>query len=246
MGWIKRHWLALLSALPFAPPLFKGIKGLVGLGGDADFIISRSQEPGWVGMMLAWLTDPPGWSILPMILAGLGLIYWDAQRSVKRHATLRAPSPPVLPPARSAVRNPQPVLAAPAQAPIVGVGTNERIFIPEGVSLEDLAMPFRSKTDVDARAVTARYIGRWTRVFGIVHNITAIKSETVMVTYKVHFFNGPIVFMYFMHSHALRAVMLSKEMRFTVIGRVDAIESSRIILNGCEFEAMCSRPNGEG
>lgn len=79
--WFKRHWRALVGALPFVPALFKGAKGLVGLGGDADFIISRSQDPAWLRDVLNWLTDPPGWSILPLIVLGLGLIFWDAKRN---------------------------------------------------------------------------------------------------------------------------------------------------------------------
>lgn len=81
MGRIRRHWLAVLAALPFAPPVIKWVAWGVSRGGDADFIISRIEDPGWVGDMIEFVTNPPAWSILPLILAGLGLIYPDFRRN---------------------------------------------------------------------------------------------------------------------------------------------------------------------
>jgi hypothetical protein len=80
MTWIRRHWRALLALAPLLPPFVKGVLSFVGFGGSVDFVISRLQEPGWVAVMIRWLLDPPGWSILPMILMGLALIFWDSRR----------------------------------------------------------------------------------------------------------------------------------------------------------------------
>jgi hypothetical protein len=77
MAWIRRHWLALLGLAPLLPPLIKGIVSLIGYGGSVDFVISRIQEPAWVGDIIRFVVDPPGWSILPLIAFGLVLIYWD-------------------------------------------------------------------------------------------------------------------------------------------------------------------------
>jgi len=63
------------------------VLSLVGFGGSIDFVISRSQEPGWVGQMINWLIDPPGWSVLPLIGLGLTCIYWDAQRQLAMGGT---------------------------------------------------------------------------------------------------------------------------------------------------------------
>jgi hypothetical protein len=80
MHWLRHHWLALLGAIPLIPPLFKWFGRLVGRGGDADFIISRISDPGWVGTMIGWIINPPGWAIVPLILGGLFLIWLDVRR----------------------------------------------------------------------------------------------------------------------------------------------------------------------
>jgi hypothetical protein len=80
-GWIKRHWLALFGAIPLLlPTLSKWIMWLIGRGGDADFIISRIADPGWIRDMLNFMLDPPSWANLPLIAAGLLLIWLDVRR----------------------------------------------------------------------------------------------------------------------------------------------------------------------
>ena len=74
MRWIRRHWLALLGLTPLLPPLIKAVLQLIGLGGSIDFLIARYDDPACVGRMIGFLNDPPGWSIVPMILIGLLLI----------------------------------------------------------------------------------------------------------------------------------------------------------------------------
>jgi hypothetical protein len=80
MRWIRRHWLALFGAIPLLPTLNKWLLWAIGRGGDADFIISRIADPGWVRDMISFLLDPPGWATLPLIVAGLALIYLDLRR----------------------------------------------------------------------------------------------------------------------------------------------------------------------
>jgi hypothetical protein len=58
----------------------RGAKWVVGLGGDIDFILSRSQEPGWVGQMINWIIDPPAGAIAPLIVLGFLLIWLDVKR----------------------------------------------------------------------------------------------------------------------------------------------------------------------
>jgi hypothetical protein len=89
--WIRRHWRALVGAFLLLEPIWRGIKWLITLGGDVDFIVSRSQEPGWVGAVIDTLISPPGWITLPLIVSGLALIYWDTRRS--RHALTNVSQP---------------------------------------------------------------------------------------------------------------------------------------------------------
>jgi hypothetical protein len=80
MHWIRRHWVALLSAIPLIPTVFKWLGWIVSRGGDMDFVISRTNDPGWVGTMIGWIINPPGWAILPLIAGGLFLIWLDVRR----------------------------------------------------------------------------------------------------------------------------------------------------------------------
>jgi hypothetical protein len=89
LGWARRHWLALAGFLPLIPPATKGVLSLLSVGGNIDFVISRSQEPGWVGQLMNWLIDPPSWMILPLIALGLTCIYWDAKRQPAARGTSR-------------------------------------------------------------------------------------------------------------------------------------------------------------
>jgi hypothetical protein len=88
MGWIKRHWLALLGLLAWLQPLWLAIKWLVGRGGDLDFIISRWADPGWVGAVISFFLSPPPWTMLPLLIIGTALILWD----YSRHRNVAGPS----------------------------------------------------------------------------------------------------------------------------------------------------------
>lgn len=110
MGWISRHWVALISAVPFAVPVLKSAGWLISRAGDADFIISRSADPGWVGAMINWVIDPPGWAMIPLIIAGLLLIYWDVRRNRNARAPVQDRSLPVQ---AAAARKSQPANSVP-------------------------------------------------------------------------------------------------------------------------------------
>ena len=60
MGWVRRHWLALLGAFFLIPNVVKFLKWLLGLGGDFDFIISRYQDPEWIGAISSGFEPPDG------------------------------------------------------------------------------------------------------------------------------------------------------------------------------------------
>lgn len=57
---------------------------LISLGGDIDFIVSLVNGIGWVGLVIAWLLSAPAWFELAVIVAGLGLIFWDNRRQATR------------------------------------------------------------------------------------------------------------------------------------------------------------------
>ena len=79
-----RHWPSILSVFFFLPAIWKGIKVVIGIGGDVDFVVSKVAHPGWVGKMVGMLLNPPAWALVPLILAGLLLIWWDVHRPQAR------------------------------------------------------------------------------------------------------------------------------------------------------------------
>jgi hypothetical protein len=118
--WFWRHLWAVLGGLSLLLPAYKGAKSLVGWGGDIDFVLSRSDDPGWVGWVLSQFLDAPGWALILMIAVGLGLIWWDLRRSQARNLAAQKPftepSQPSPEPGRPAVVKPDAVRAAPQQS----------------------------------------------------------------------------------------------------------------------------------
>lgn len=78
--WLVRHLLSVFGFILWAPVIFRGVKSIVGFGGDLDFLLSRAQEPGWVGVVLTWMLAPPDWLLLPLIVLGGFLIWLDVNR----------------------------------------------------------------------------------------------------------------------------------------------------------------------
>lgn len=78
---VFRHAFAAFGVLTLCVPAFKAAKWVIGLGGDVDFILSRSKDPDWVGRMLTLLIEAPGWLVLLLLVTGVFLIVWDNRRS---------------------------------------------------------------------------------------------------------------------------------------------------------------------
>jgi len=72
-------------------PLWKFVRETVSWGGNLDFVISRSQDPGWVGLAINRLLDPPAWSLIPLMLAGFALLWWDVRRTHQRAQAEKQP-----------------------------------------------------------------------------------------------------------------------------------------------------------
>jgi hypothetical protein len=87
-GWLTCHWRALLGAASLLEPVWRLIKWLLHWASDFDFVISRIQNPSWVGVVINWLIkwvfDPPAWVTIPALIAGVALIFWDFRRQARR------------------------------------------------------------------------------------------------------------------------------------------------------------------
>jgi hypothetical protein len=88
MGGILLHWRKILGG---AVLIWTVIREIIKFAGDVDFVITRSQDPGWVAVVINALLDPPGWLTIPLILVGLLLIYWDSRRTGSRPRRAKSP-----------------------------------------------------------------------------------------------------------------------------------------------------------
>lgn len=93
MAWIKRHWVSVIGLFSFVEPALRFSKWLIGLLGDIDFVIARSKEPDWLGVLVQHLLDLPAWSSPVLVLVGLGLIYWDVRRNRVVKPSVRTTKP---------------------------------------------------------------------------------------------------------------------------------------------------------
>jgi hypothetical protein len=91
---IRAFWLSLVgAALFFYNAVWPGIRWLLDWAGNLDFIASRIADPGWVGVVIEWVLDPPGWASALLAAAGLAFITWDVRRVARRSVV----APSVLP-----------------------------------------------------------------------------------------------------------------------------------------------------
>jgi hypothetical protein len=90
MGWLASLWHTITSRWPtiiggvllleVALPTLRAIYRLIRTGGDIDFVVERTKDPGWIRWMIENIINPPPWLTIPLVLAGLSLILWDTRR----------------------------------------------------------------------------------------------------------------------------------------------------------------------
>ncbi len=90
---LKTAWRTFLGIAALAVASLQGLRALLSWGGEIDFVVSRANDPGWIGTALGWLLNPPPFVIIPLILIGLGLIYWDLRRRGGLNASLPSLAP---------------------------------------------------------------------------------------------------------------------------------------------------------
>ena len=62
-----------------------GIRWLVKVGSDVDFVVTRADDPGWIKtVLIALFVDPPWWVVLSALVAACGFFWWSSrQRDTK-------------------------------------------------------------------------------------------------------------------------------------------------------------------
>jgi hypothetical protein len=51
-----------------------------------DFLREPGKEPGWIGDVVRFITNPPGWVFFVILFGGLAFIWWDARRVQNKQA----------------------------------------------------------------------------------------------------------------------------------------------------------------
>jgi hypothetical protein len=88
MNFVRRRIVGLLGALAvFWAVAGKLIKSILQYFGNFDLIISRVEEPSWIGTLghlaLEGFLNPPSWLLIPIVIVGLLLIWWDRKEPHK-------------------------------------------------------------------------------------------------------------------------------------------------------------------
>ena len=80
---LRRHWSAAAGiAVAIVPHAWQALRFVLDMAGYTDLVVSHveSGKPTWVSAMKELLLQPPGWVQVFLLIAGLGLIWWDVKR----------------------------------------------------------------------------------------------------------------------------------------------------------------------
>jgi hypothetical protein len=83
VGLFTKHWRAVLGGVAILPSLCRGLVWLFDWGARVDLVITKLREHGGIAAVIEFLINPPPWFIIPAIIIGLLLIWWDTARRQK-------------------------------------------------------------------------------------------------------------------------------------------------------------------
>lgn len=81
MAFVRKHWVALLTILPFLPTIWREAIRLLDWGARIDLIATKLHEAGGMKGVLAFLINPPAWLIWPSVAIAIALLLWDKRRN---------------------------------------------------------------------------------------------------------------------------------------------------------------------
>ncbi|HEY1736083.1 MAG TPA: hypothetical protein VGG12_05510, partial [Methylovirgula sp.] len=77
---IKKHWGSLLLAFGInGPSLWAGLKWLWDWASRFDLVVSHADDISKVGGVIAYVTNPPPWTIFPTVAIGILIVLWDVR-----------------------------------------------------------------------------------------------------------------------------------------------------------------------
>jgi tRNA_anti-like len=110
------------------------------------------------------------------------------------------------------------------------------------VTPEHLVGFFDTHTSIQAKELVAPYLGKWMHVSGLLGNVSGFTTFS-QVTFAFGTFTSLSVYMYFHDREVVenRLVVLSRGDQVTVLGQIDRVDDTLVMLENCELIDV-SRP----
>jgi tRNA_anti-like len=205
--WTRKHWPRVAGAIGLLQPLWKFVSWLVTMGGDVDFVISRSSDPGWVGHLINFLFYPPAWVPMLVAVCGFGLIFWDIRRN--KHTD-------------------QVNYRSNSQDITHTKGENAQIFVKSLPT--HVLKAYAEGTSIQAEELAKHYIGKWIKCSGAISDIF---NKGTSVSAFILSKQDVTIYAEFNILWKEKIVHLMKGDKITVEGVIKSICSNHIHLVGC-------------
>ena len=113
---------------------------------------------------------------------------------------------------------------------------DNRVFVPEGTTLDSIFRFYDDNTDLQAHALTKHLIGRWMRVSGCVGGVMPFNGWFVQVSFEERYGkHNSVLFCLFREEVIADLQMLRHGDNIIVEGNVRSIERMAINLDNCKI-----------
>jgi hypothetical protein len=194
--------------------------------------------------------------IIPIGIAGLVVwIVWTVAIAYDRRAHSIIPNKqPSATSLSTRITLPEQPEMSDAPAPSVAVGAAKsppaapesnrvdetRVFVRDNITPSYLVNIFKDNIDIEATTQTKKFIGKWMKVDGAVHDIYTVGSDTVSLVLEPAY-DGDIsrqflVYLFFHEPWIEKIVILRRGDKVSVIGKIDTISAIRLKLENGELK----------
>lgn len=159
---------------------------IIGWGGSLDFLISRSEDPGWVGDVLTFAATNTGYLSFVMMLAGVAFVLWNERRRTERLLEARLNSNVAAPTGTETWTRPPPETKPTLPETKPTPPEEDRIWLGDNISPIFLVEQHENKTSIEANDITGKYVGHWMKVGGFVRDIVRLSDQHLLVVLSTH------------------------------------------------------------